>query len=39
MVLSDGKPIPPGMRVTVGTNQAWDNQMAHIGADGGFEFW
>ena len=38
VVLSDGKPIPPGMRVTVGADQAWDNQMAEIGADGSFEF-
>jgi carboxypeptidase family protein len=38
VVLTDGKPIPPGMRVTVGADQAWDNQMAEIGADGSFEF-
>jgi len=38
IVLSDGKPIPPGMKVTVGADQAWDNQMAEIGADGRFEF-
>jgi uncharacterized GH25 family protein len=38
VVLSDGKPIPPGMHVSVGADQAWDNQMAEIGADGSFEF-
>src|SRR5437763_887387 len=38
VVLSDGKSIPPGMRVTVGADQAWDHQMAEIGADGSFEF-
>jgi hypothetical protein len=37
-VLSEGKPIPPGIRVTAGADQAWDSQMAGIGADGGFEF-
>lgn len=38
VVLSDGKPIPQGMRVTIGADQAWDNQMTEIGADGSFEF-
>jgi hypothetical protein len=38
VVLSDGKPIPPGMHVSVGADQAWDSQMAEIGADGSFEF-
>lgn len=38
VVLSDGAPIPSGMRVTVGADQAWDNQMADIGTDGSFEF-
>jgi hypothetical protein len=36
--LSDGKPIPPGMRITIGADQAWDSQMAEIAADGSFEF-
>jgi hypothetical protein len=38
VVLSDGKPIPPGMHVSVGADQAWDNQMVEIAADGSFEF-
>ncbi len=38
IVLSDGKTIPPGMRVNIGADQAWDNQMAEIAADGSFEF-
>src|SRR5580700_4608486 len=38
VVLSDGQPIPPGMRVTAGADQAWDSQMAEVGADGSFEF-
>jgi Carboxypeptidase regulatory-like domain len=38
VVLSDGKPIPPDMRVTLGADQAWDTQMATIGQDGSFEF-
>lgn len=38
VVLSDGKPIPPGMRVSIGADQAWDSQLAEIAADGSFEF-
>jgi hypothetical protein len=38
VVVSDAKPIPPGMRVTIDADQAWDSQMAEIGPDGGFEF-
>jgi hypothetical protein len=26
------------MRVTAGADQAWDSQMAEVGADGSFEF-
>lgn len=38
VVLSDGKEIPPEMRVTLSTDRAWDNQMAVLGPDGSFEF-
>ena len=38
VVLTDGKPIPPDMRVTLGADQAWDSQIAPIAADGRFEF-
>ena len=38
VVLSDGKPIPPDMRVTLGADMAWDNQVNVISSDGTFEF-
>jgi len=38
VVLSDGKPIPPDMRVTISADRAWDSQMTEIGTDGCFEF-
>jgi hypothetical protein len=38
VVLSDGKYIPPDMRVTLSADRAWDSQVATIGADGRFEF-
>jgi hypothetical protein len=38
VVLSDSKPIPPNMHVTLGADRAWDSQMAVIAPDGGFEF-
>lgn len=38
VVLSDGKPIPPGMHVTLGADWGMDSQMAAIAEDGTFEF-
>jgi uncharacterized GH25 family protein len=38
VVLSDGKPIPNGMRVTIGSELAWDSQTAMLPPDGRFEF-
>ena len=38
VVLTDGKPIPPDMRVTLGADRAWDSQIAILGPDGRFEF-
>jgi hypothetical protein len=38
VVLTDGKPIPPDMRVTLGADRAWDSQIAMIAPDGSFEF-
>jgi hypothetical protein len=38
VVLSDGKPVPPDMHVTLAADRAWDTQMAVIGSDGSFEF-
>jgi hypothetical protein len=37
VVLTDGKAIPPDMRVTVGADRAWDSQIVPLGADGRFE--
>ena len=36
-VLSDGKPIPPDIRLTLSADRAWDNQILTIGSDGRFE--
>jgi hypothetical protein len=36
--LSDGKPIPPEMHVTLTADQGTDTQMAVIAPDGSFEF-
>lgn len=36
--LSDGKPIPDGMRVTMSSESAWDDQTATLPPDGDFEF-
>jgi uncharacterized GH25 family protein len=38
VVLSDGKPIPEGMRVTISPESAWDTQTAILPPDGRFEF-
>jgi Carboxypeptidase regulatory-like domain len=38
VVLTDGKPIPPDMHVTLSADRGWDSQMAVIGSDGWFEF-
>jgi hypothetical protein len=38
IVLSDGKPIPPDMRVTLGADSAWDSQINPIAPDGSYEF-
>jgi hypothetical protein len=38
VILSDGKPIPDGMRVGISSNRAWDFQSASLGSDGRFEF-
>jgi protocatechuate 3,4-dioxygenase beta subunit len=38
VVLSDGKPIPPEMRVTLATDWGPDTQMTQLAADGAFEF-
>lgn len=38
VVLSDGNPIPDGMRVTISSETAWDDQTAMLPPDGRFEF-
>lgn len=38
VVLSDGKPIPDGMRMTIGSDRTFDSQTAMLAADGRFEF-
>src|SRR5262249_16600952 len=38
VVLSDGKAIPDGMRVTISSATAWDDQTAMLPPDGRFEF-
>src|ERR1051325_4460849 len=38
VVLADGKPVPPDMRVTLSADQAWDNQVVTIDSEGKFEF-
>jgi hypothetical protein len=37
LVLSDGKPVPRGSRVTISTDQEWDSQIVDVAADGAFE--
>jgi len=38
VVLSDGKPLPNGMRVTISSKLVWDSQTAMLLPDGRFEF-
>lgn len=38
VTLSDGSQIPDGMRITLGSRDAWDSQTVIIGRDGHFEF-
>ncbi len=38
VVLTDGTPIPEGMRILLSSNRAWDSQTALLPADGRFEF-
>ena len=38
MVLSDRKPVPAGMRITITSDRAFDSQTAMLGEDGSFEF-
>ncbi len=38
VTLSDGAPIPDGMRITLGSREAWDSQIVMIGRDGRFAF-
>jgi hypothetical protein len=38
VVLSDGKPMPPDMHVTISADQAWDSQVVTIDSEGKFEF-
>jgi hypothetical protein len=38
VVLSDGKPIPPDMHVTLSSDAGFDSQIATVAQDGSFEF-
>jgi hypothetical protein len=38
VVLTDGKPVPDNMHVTLSADRAWDSQIVTIGKDGEFEF-
>ena len=38
VVLTDGKPIPDGMRISLSTARAWDDQTHDLRPDGRFEF-
>lgn len=38
VLLSDGRTIPPDMRVTLDADTAWDSQIAPIATDGTFQF-
>ena len=38
VVLSDGKPIPEGMRITISSENSGDNQTGVLSPDGSFEF-
>jgi uncharacterized GH25 family protein len=37
VVLTDGKPVPTDMHLTLSADRAWDSQIVPIGADGSFE--
>jgi beta-lactamase regulating signal transducer with metallopeptidase domain/protocatechuate 3,4-dioxygenase beta subunit len=38
VLLTDGKPIPAGMRIQLSTQSAWDDQIHELPADGRFDF-
>ena len=38
VVLTDGKPVPDGMRILLSAQRAWDNQTHDLPPDGRFEF-
>ncbi len=38
VVLTDGKPIPDGMRIRLSAKRAWDDQTHELPPDGRFEF-
>jgi hypothetical protein len=38
VILADGKPVPPGTRVSLGRDAAWDSQIATVAEDGTFTF-
>ena len=38
VILTDGKPIPDGMRIVISTNKAWDSQESNLPPDGRFAF-
>jgi hypothetical protein len=38
VVLTDGRPIPEGMRMTVSAQEAWDSQTMSLPSSGKFEF-
>jgi hypothetical protein len=38
VVLTDGKPIPEGMRILISSDRAWDSQTLPLPADGRFDF-
>ena len=38
VVLSDGQPLPPGTRVMLSRDSAWDSQNVEAGPDGSFAF-
>lgn len=37
VVLSDGKPVPPGTRMLISREEAWNHQLVEIGKDGAFD--
>jgi hypothetical protein len=38
VIVSDNKPIPEGMRITISSETVWDSQTVPLAADGQFEF-